>query len=436
MIFCNPRRNLIIAIHFVEEPAPPMSFFLEPIPPSVYREMEDILRRKFHFLNGAEQGGKMRLAEYFVGCKSSLAKQLFEFGEQLFSDLAIQPTEELPNGFTPPHENLSPLEQRGGAAFFHLDVAITEDGVKLVEFQAVPTYQVTGACLSALLQSYKQGTLLFLGRRNYGWEDFYRIMRDVLVGDCDDGHIIVDRQLTYQKTNFEFYATKQLINPRLDIVDAADLYGDQARLVYRLKQGKTVEVRRLYNRVLALEALNDDAYPNNPDTWRFRYDRTYRGLQYCNHPARSLTMAKQHLTTINHPFNPPCYDLADVADKFSRNTLAAQDYVWKHKQGVAGRQLFLSPTLKILTQLQQQNRVNEYLAQKKIHFKPFLTADGKTKIVELRLMFVQSESELIAVPMARIGHLHTHTSGTLEARIHFGQNNQAGYGFAPVLLYP
>lgn len=409
---------------------------LAKIPLGLYRKMEDWLRDCCQFRNGAENGGPMRLAEYFVILRHDLAQELFLLGRELLQKMAQQ-SASLPvqEGFRPQQANLSPLEQQGNAAFFHLDAAVTAEGLRLIECQAVPTYSVTAAHLSGLLRhDCLPESKIFLGTQQPEQADFIRLMRDILVGDSPDGNVLVDRQVQEQKTNFEFHAARQVIDSKIEIVDAADLFARKEELLYTTANNRTAKVRRLYNRVLALEALFDDDYPHNRKKWRFRYDRYYKGLRYCNHPARSLTFAKQQLAHLKHPFNPESVELTDAAADFASSKLAFADYVWKHKLGAAGRELILSPSQKILTELQANQLLEQYIAQRKVRFETFRTGDGEEKIIELRLMYSQSLQEQIAVPMARIGHLRRCPDNPPEARIHFADNNRPGYGFSLVLL--
>jgi hypothetical protein len=159
-------------------------------------------------------------------------------------------------------------------------------------------------------------------------------------------------------------------------------------------------------------------------------------LRYCNHPARSLTFAKQQLAHVRHPLNPECLELAEAAEDFASGKLACADYVWKHKLGAAGRELILSPSQKILSELHANQLLDQYIAQRKVRFATFHTDDKQEKIIELRLMYSQSVQELLAVPMARIGHLRRCADSPPEARIHFADNNKPGYGFSLVLLIP
>ena len=182
-----------------------------------------------------------------------------------------------------------------------------------------------------------------------------------------------------------------------------------------------------------VEALYEDNYPHDTSAWRFRFDTPYKNdLQFINHPFQQFDFSKRLSPFIKHPFNPECYELAEVADAFTSGTLSFDDFIWKHKWGAAGHKLILKPTAAILSELKPH--LADYIAQRKVNFKLFRTDDGKEKIVELRFMTANHNGKIITVPMARIGHVSKNSDGTLSYKIHFGDNNQPGYGFSPVLI--
>ncbi|NET35389.1 MAG: hypothetical protein F6K19_25755 [Cyanothece sp. SIO1E1] len=194
-------------------------------------------------------------------------------------------------------------------------------------------------------------------------------------------------------------------------------------------------LHRLYNRVLAIEAIQDDHYPQNTDRWGFQYNRAYADLTFVNHPAKSFEISKHILPYISDPINPACYELAELASPFRKREIEYSDFVWKHKWGVAGRSLFLLPNIEILENLTQAGTMGDYIAQRKVEYERFCTGDGQEKIVEFRLMTVQSIDKLLVVPMARIGHVQMANDGRSIHRIHFGDNNRPGYGFCPTLIF-
>lgn len=88
-----------------------------------------------------------------------------------------------------------------------------------------------------------------------------------------------------------------------------------------------------------------------------------------------------------------------------------------------------------MKELIEENRLSDYVVQRKVNYKIFKTDDGLEKIVELRFMTAYTKEATNIIPMARIGHCVKHEDGSMLYKIHFGDNNRLGYGFAPVLIF-
>ncbi|MCI5120979.1 MAG: hypothetical protein D3908_07300, partial [Candidatus Electrothrix sp. AUS4] len=406
-------------------------------PDAVYQEMVETFTRKYHFLNGLENGGKMRLANYFVGISASLARSFNQFIATIEQEAAGDrlPPFEPPQGFAPQEENLLPTERGGGFSMGSFDMAVTDDGLRNIETQAVATYPISAALLSRMLLQYVPGlekAFLFADGPQVGWDDFLEIYRKILGGEQGDPVVLTDRRVQEQKTNFEFYATQKELGLAVDIVDAEDFYEQDRGLYYRDASGEPVQIRRLYSRINLPDALFLEQYPEG-SSWQFRFDTAYEDLLLVNHPIKQLVISKRLATALDHPLNPVCYDLAEVGTAFRQGILAYDDYVWKHKWGAAGHRLYLAPSEEVLDSLADVQE--EYIAQRKVDYTTFITDDGQEKIVELRFMTARHNEQVITVPMARIGHVEPEQAGRKAYKIHFGDNNMAGYGFSPVLIF-
>lgn len=414
--------------------------YLERIPEDLYAELTGTLARRHHFANGPQRGGRMRMAEYFLGLHRSAADDLLRLVKQIIKGAQAKRflAAPFPDGFAPPAANLVPLEQNGGFTFGYFDAALTEAGLQVIELQGLPTYHVTAAFVSHFLGDRLSlpGSSVFVNAPEASWQRFIDLVQEVLAGEATAGIVLTDRNLAAQKTNFDFYATQREVDLNLDLVDTRHIFEEAGRLFYRRHEGDRTArpLHRLYNRVLALEAIEDDHYPRNSRQWRFRYDRTYADTVFVNHPARSFEISKHILPRVSDPINPPCFELDELATPLRRGEVGYGDFVWKHKWGVAGRSLFLLPTPEILDDLAGAGALGQYIAQRKVEYERFRTGDGQEKIVEVRLMTVQSTEALLVVPMARIGHVQTAEDGRSVHRIHFGDNNRPGYGFCPTLI--
>ena len=75
--------------------------FLQRIPDEVYTEAVNLLSNEYHFLNGTENGGRMRLANYFVGISQLLADEFIIFINNLIAQTINNdfPEITLPEGF-------------------------------------------------------------------------------------------------------------------------------------------------------------------------------------------------------------------------------------------------------------------------------------------------------------------------------------------------
>ena len=212
-----------------------------------------------------------------------------------------------------------------------------------------------------------------------------------------------------------------------------DVFEKDNELFYTNPTLKTPKkITRFYNRILLIEALYEDNYPNNNQMWKFRFDHNYESLKFVNHPIKQFEVSKRLSPYFNHPFNPVCYELSKVAQTFKKGELNYEDFVWKHKWGAAGHRLILSPNEKKLDDLSAH--WPDYIAQKKVNYKIFKTDDNQEKIIELRFMTAIHNKEMIIVPMARLGHIVKTPTGNTQFKIHFGNNNKTGYGFSPVII--
>ncbi|WP_123713914.1 hypothetical protein [Sinobacterium caligoides] len=406
---------------------------LERIPDAIYDGMVAMFARQYHFNNGE----KMRLSNYFVKISRALNDEMVAFIQETIQGLEQQqfPTMPAPDGFQPSPNNLLEAELKGGFTLASFDLAVTDGGMKNIEFQSVATYPISAAKLNQYLLDNLplDDGYIFSNSPQTDWQSFTRLYGRLLAGENNQRVALVDRKVKGQKTNFEFFATQQELAVPVDIVDMEDIFEDHGELFYTLPPNPTpLKLSRFYNRILLAEALFEDDYPNNSEAWGFRFDKAYQALKFINHPIKQFEVSKRLSPYIQHPCNPDCYELAEVAQHFKEGRLKYQDYVWKHKWGAAGHRLVLAPDAATLTEL--ADCLEDYIAQSKVAFKVFKTDDKQEKIVELRFMTAVENGETIIVPMARIGHVVNNGNGDSTFKIHFSDNNKEGYGFSPVVI--
>ena len=406
---------------------------LERIPENIHREIVDMFSRDYHFKNGE----RMRISNYVVKIDRSLSDTFVAFIQGIIKGLSDYqfPNLPAPNGFKPNAQNLLQTELSGCFSLGSFDMAVTNDGLQNIEFQAVATYPISAAKINQYLLDNLplDNAYIFADSPDTNWRSFINLYNTIIGGDQQEGVVLIDRRIAEQKTNFEFFATKKELDIPIEIVDMKYLFEKDKGLFYTTpSNNRPQKVTRFYNRILLAEALFEDDYPNKNEMWKFRFDQKYESLKFVNHPIKQFEVSKRLSPHFTHPFNPLCYTLSEVTQAFKNGDLKYDDYVWKHKWGAAGHRLVLSPNEKILEELSPYWK--DYIAQQKVNYKIFRTDDNQEKIVELRFMTAIHNKEMIIVPMARLGHITRNSKGNTLFKIHFGDNNKEGYGFSPVVI--
>ena len=258
--------------------------FLERIPAHVYRELIDLFSKQYHFQNGLENGGRMRIANYFVGISRSLSNSFVEFIETMCQGLREDkfPQMPTPKGFTSHPQNMLPTEWGTGFSLGSFDMAVTESGLQNIEFQAVPTYPISAARLNQCLANHlkREEVSTFADSPYTNWEDLRNLYTKIIAGTETHGVVLVDRKLAGQKTSFEFYATQEALKVPLDIVDMEHIFEEKGELFYTKApyHDTPIKITRFYNRILLAEALFEEDYPDDTHTWKFRFDKPYQSL--------------------------------------------------------------------------------------------------------------------------------------------------------------
>ena len=263
--------------------------FLERIPDAVYRLMVENFSHNYHFKNGE----RMRISNYYVGISKSLSEEFCQFINAMVDGLSKDkfPRMPPPIGFEPNPNNLVYIEKEGGFTLGSFDMAVTQHKLQNIEFQAVSTYPISAAILNKYLLDNlsPKNAYIFADNPETNWDDFITIYKNIIAGQESEGIVITDRKIQDQKTNFEFYATQKALGVPLQIVDMEDLFSENGELYYSdASKSSPIKISRLYNRILLAEALFEDDYPHNQETWKFRFDDSYDNLKFINHPIKTV----------------------------------------------------------------------------------------------------------------------------------------------------
>lgn len=256
---------------------------------------------------------------------------------------------------------------------------------RVVELQAFPSLYalmvVQTEVMTELMKSMpgldRNWSIYFDGATR---EEFVARLRNViLAGEDPSSVVLLDIDPPNQKTYPDFLATKELVG--IDPVCPTTLIRDGRKLLRKV-DGKLVEVRRIYNRVVfdELEARKIQL--------PFRYTDEL-DVSWCSHPNWYWTWSKYTLPYIDHPAVPRARYLSDVTEI----PADLERYVLKPLFSFAGSGVKVDPTPDDVRNVPDEQR-SGWLLQEKITYEPGLKMpDGGGVKAEVRMMFLRAPNE-------------------------------------------
>ena len=256
---------------------------------------------------------------------------------------------------------------------------------RVVELQAFPSLyalmvvqtDVMAEMMKSIPELDRPWSLYFDGSNR---EQFIARLRHVVLGGEDPSSVVLlDIDPPNQKTYPDFLATKEFVG--IDPVCPTTLLRDGRKLLRKV-DGKLVQVRRIYNRVVfdELEARKLEL--------PFRYTDDL-DISWCSHPNWYWTWSKYTLPYIDHPAVPRAQYLSDITEV----PKDLERYVLKPLFSFAGSGVKVDPTLQDIQAIPEQQR-SGWLLQEKITYEPALVMpDGAGVKAEVRMMFLRAPEE-------------------------------------------
>ncbi|WP_437738623.1 hypothetical protein [Sorangium sp. So ce1335] len=256
---------------------------------------------------------------------------------------------------------------------------------KVVELQAFPSLyalmlvqtEIVTEMLAAMPGLDRRWSCCFGGRSRD--DVIAHLRRAILAGEPEESVVLLDLHPEQQKTYPDFVATKLLVG--VDAICPTSLVREKDRL-FRRVDGRLVQVRRLYNRVVfdELEAKRVEL--------PFRYDEPL-DVTWCSHPNWYWTWSKYTLPHVDHPAVPR----ARTLDAIERVPDDLERYVLKPLFSFAGSGVKIDVTPEDIAAIPEGER-SRWLIQEKIAYEPALAMpDGTGVKAEVRMMFLRAPDE-------------------------------------------
>jgi hypothetical protein len=337
-----------------------------------------------------------RVSETPCFMPKALLDRMAQYGSELTMQLLTNPKylrvsdKTVPSEYNVANESKRPM-------FVSVDFGLVRNAKggldpKLVELQAFPSlygYQAISA--QQYIDSYGLRKDLGIYLSGYNHVSYSNLMREVIVGGHDPENVIlmeIDPQ--HQKTLPDFLVTQKQLG--IAIVDVVSLK-KRGRKLYYTKDGREIEVKRIYNRCIVEELVRKGI--TLPFDVREELD-----VEWAGHPNWYFRISKFSIPYLSHPCVPRTWFLDENFSIPDDN----HNYILKPLYSFAGAGIKFAPTEADIEAIPAGERHN-YIVQERMRFEPVIaTPHGMTQM-EVRIMYVWPEDgELTAVlPLVRMG---------------------------------
>jgi len=319
-----------------------------------------------------------RVSESPIFLTRDFQKKLNDACESIITQIKNMSDEELRKAIP---ENCNVPNDTKQPHFFTIDFGIckNENGEvvpQLIELQAFPTlYAFQKELQNTLCEVYP-----FLNdiKSEISDEQYYGELRKLLIGNENPENVILLEIYPHkQKTNIDFYLTEKKLG--ITPVCLTEIKKDGRKLYYE-KNGKTIEIKRIYNRVIFDEL---DRIPDLKTDFNFREEID---AKWITHPNWFFKISKFLLPKLNHSYVPKSYFLNEFPEDENIG-----DFVLKPLFSFAGSGVNLNPTKEIINEIQDKEN---YIMQRKVEYAPvFKDPNGEFSKAEIRLLYIWNEDE-------------------------------------------
>lgn len=319
-----------------------------------------------------------RISETPIFLENTFQEKLMNVSESIIQQIKSFPDTELIKAVP---ENCFVPNDSENFHFLAIDFGIcknVKDEIipQLIELQAFPS-------LFAFQKEYE--TVL---RKNYPilndfeekipQQDYIKLLKEVIIGEeKPENVVLLELFPDQQKTLVDFIFTEKYLG--IKTICFTKVKKDGRNLYYEL-DGKKMEIKRIYNRIIFDELEN---YPNLETEFKFTDNVD---VKWVTHPNWFFKVSKYILPKLEHEYIPKSYFLNQAP--FDLDLSA---YVLKPLFSFAGSGVNLHPTQEIIAEIKDKEN---YILQKKVNYHPaFLDIKDEFSKAEIRLLYIWKKGE-------------------------------------------
>jgi len=325
-----------------------------------------------------------RISETPVFIPKALKKTLFDACDSIIDQLWTLDFDEIRERFIP--EDLRCPVKMDKPEFLAIDFGLCDDGnggvsPQLIELQAFPTLFFYQPWLGkAFRRNYptipKKGFDYYFSGLND--DTYFQELKDLILGDEDaENVILLELFPEKQKTRIDFWATRKALG--IEVVCMTKVLKEGRKLYYE-KDGKKIQIKRIYNRVILDELKGIE---NLNATFSLSDDLD---IKYVSHPDWFFMISKCIVPMLEHKNIPASFYLNDFPSDINLN-----EFVLKPLFSFAGKGVNLYPDQETIDAIEDKHN---YILQKKVNYASIIeTNTPKNSKVEIRMLFIWNKEE-------------------------------------------
>jgi len=349
-----------------------------------YDQFKEILKQK----SGVEPS--FRISESPLFLTNEFKDKLIDASESIIDQIKALSSETLQKAIP---ENCKVPNDTHQPHFFTIDFGIckSENGEiepQLIELQAFPSlYAFQKVFEDTFCEVYP---FLHEIKNKMPHEEFRNYIKELIVGNENPENVILLEIFPEkQKTLIDFILTEKLLGIKTVCLTKIK---KQGRKLFYEDEGKLVEIKRIYNRVIFDEL---DRIPDLKTEFDFREDVD---VIWVTHPNWFFKISKFLLPMLKHQFVPKSYFLHQFPDNES-----LENFVLKPLFSFAGSGVNLNPTKEITDAIEDKEN---YILQRKVQYAPlFEDINGEFSKAEIRLLYIWRENDDRPILLENLGRM-------------------------------
>ena len=270
--------------------------------------------------------------------------------------------------------------------FIAFDFGICEDGKgglapMLIEMQGFPTLFAFQAFQPEIVEKHFGIPTTYSSFLNgFTKETYLELLKEIIVADHNPENVILLEILPHkQKTRVDFYYTEDYLH--IPIVDLTDLIKEGRKLYYE-KDGRKIEVKRIYNRIIFDDLQQQSAEMQEKGKILFEE----LDVEWAPHPNWFYRISKFTLPYLDHPCIPETKFLSDIREV----PTDLENYVLKPLFSFSGQGVVIDVTPADIEAVKDRHN---WILQRKVKYADVIVTPDIPAKAEIRIFYFWKDGE-------------------------------------------